>query len=171
MTEHEFRLSKAKYIVRTLNVSNIKIFFDEAIVKTETLSLDFDTSAKLAGLIHALPKNCWKNAFNALSHLPGGWYVEGWLIIDGILYEHGWCEWEGKVVDPTLYNQLGRRYFYLPGIKYSIDDVVKRVQKKSVKLPFVWHEEGAGFGGFRIKSYRDAYNKAQSIRGFKNIYT
>ena len=138
-------------------------------MNTETLSIDFDTSAKLAGLIQAMPRQCWKNAIKALPLLPGGRYVEGCLV-DGFPIEHGWCEWEGKIVDPTLYNDLETPYFYLPGVKYTFEDVVKRVPKKSVTLPLVYHEKGAGFGGFGVKSYLDAYNQALGLFGSKIIY-
>jgi hypothetical protein len=134
-------------------------------VKTETLSLDFDTSEKISGLIDVLPKQCWMNAIRALPHLSGGWYVEGWLIIDGYPLAHGWCEWEGMIVDPTLYNQLGIQYFYLPGVKYSLDDVVERVSKMDVTLPII---EMDRHGGFSNKSYRDAFYQAIGICGGKD---
>lgn len=139
-------------------------------MKTDTLFLDTITSARLAAVIHARPQQCWMNAMKALPHLSGGLYVEGWLVCDGVPIEHGWCEWEGKVVDPTLYNRLGNHFAYFPGIKYTYDDVAKRVGKKAKTLPLIWHEKGAGFGGFGIKSYRDAHNQALRACGFEHMY-
>ncbi|GIW44658.1 MAG: hypothetical protein KatS3mg077_1940 [Candidatus Binatia bacterium] len=66
---------------------------------------DVEASAELARRVRAQHRRCWRNAALAVSHLgSGARYVEGWVVTGGTVpyvIEHGWCEFDGRVVDPT----------------------------------------------------------------------
>ncbi len=95
---------------------------------------DRELSAAVAVRIGALPKLCWTNALKALRTqrlLAGGYYVEGWAIINYSVVEHGWIELpDGRIVDPTH-----------TGLRIS-------------RLPLVWEY---GWGGFKHEPYKQAY--------------
>lgn len=67
--------------------------------------LNSERSVALARRIRAQHRRCWRNAALAVSHLgPGARYVEGWIVTAGTVpyvIEHGWCEVDGEIVDPT----------------------------------------------------------------------
>lgn len=67
--------------------------------------LNFEQSVELARRVRAQHRRCWRNAALAVSHLgSAARYVEGWIVTDGAVpyvIEHGWCEVDGQIVDPT----------------------------------------------------------------------
>lgn len=67
--------------------------------------LDRETSAILAQRIRAQRRRCWRNAALAVRYLgERAQYVEGWIVVERsnpLVVEHGWCEVDGRVIDPT----------------------------------------------------------------------
>lgn len=127
------------------------------------------TCIQAAIFIDAEPNACWLNAWKALLYLPGyfsgGWYVEGWLVIETTtevqVIEHGWCQRScGEIVDPTILFLAGDwfRSHYFCGLRISLSEVLLGPDDRA--LPVVRHsnyqDDGMGHAG-----YRCAYNDAQ----------
>jgi hypothetical protein len=86
------------------------------------MKVNAELSRNVAGKVAARPKECWRNAIMGLAVLPGAFYVEGWIITtSGLVVEHAWLELDDEMVDPTLYQEKGTRYF--PGQRYDLDTV------------------------------------------------
>lgn len=130
--------------------------------------IDPETSAWVAETIRPRTQQCWQNAFKALPHLrKDAVYVEGWLMMQGIPIEHGRCEQDGRIIDPTLYRATWQPGLYIAGVKYDIDEVFNVLLKNGGRLPVVWST--GGFGGFRNPGYRAAYYTALRAAGFTEI--
>ena len=83
--------------------------------------IDQALSDKARRHIGTRAKACYHNAYTALGEMPelaGGLYVEGCAICDGDnVIEHGWIELDGRIVDPTLYDQGNVSYF--AGLRFT----------------------------------------------------
>jgi hypothetical protein len=125
---------------------------------------NYTLSQAIAAKIAARPKACWANALTALrsqKQLHDAFYVEGWFLrtAEPLPIEHGWIELkDGTIVDPTVVVVLDDQhesYAYFPGVRYTQEDL-KGVRVS--QLPYVW--KFGGWGGFRYKPYREAYQQA-----------
>lgn len=96
----------------------------------ETPVIDTETATVVARRVRARARRCWRNAACAVHHLgPTARYVEGWIIVhprDPYVIEHGWCEVDGRIVDPSYTPYVTRGVSpleppvaYFPGIRYS----------------------------------------------------
>lgn len=125
--------------------------------------IDVEESRRLADMVPAAPRDCWRNAWRALPLLPvGALYVEGWVVYNGLAIEHGWCEHPaGVVVDPTL--ALNEDWpgaggaVYFPGERYTLQRAVAVGLESQGVLPLVWRN---GWGGFDHPPYRAALDSA-----------
>ena len=83
--------------------------------------VDQALSDKTRRHIGARAKACYYNAYTALGEMPelaSGLYVEGCAICDrDNVIEHGWIELDGRIVDPTLYDQGNVSYF--AGLRFT----------------------------------------------------
>jgi hypothetical protein len=97
--------------------------------------LDIETSAQIAIKIKRQFKECWKNAYKALAFLPeSALYVEGF--IGGVApIEHGWCEVDGRIIDPTLFDSGFQPYQYFPGMRYTKQEASKALSKTHKRFP------------------------------------
>jgi hypothetical protein len=124
---------------------------------------DRELSAAVAVRIGALPKLCWTNALEALRTqrlLAGGYYVEGWAIINYSVVEHGWIELpDGRIVDPTHARPTKMKMqtteestpAYFAGVRYTKEELTGL---RISRLPLVWEY---GWGGFKHEPYKQAY--------------
>jgi len=110
-------------------------------------TFDIEASQEIARRIRARYRRCWLNASKAVHQLgPGATYVEGWAIVNRhypYVIEHGWCELDGKIIDPSYtpfvtggFHQLVPPLAYFPGLQLT------RVQLGSMlssrRLPIAW---------------------------------
>ncbi len=68
--------------------------------------------------IRAKPRQCYYNAFSTMFYCPefqGATYVEGFALC-GIPIEHGWIEFNGEIIDPTLPID---EMIYFPGLRFE----------------------------------------------------
>jgi hypothetical protein len=128
-----------------------------------TMKVNVELSKDVAEQVTARPKECWRNAIIGLAVLPEAYYVEGWIITaSGLVVEHAWLELDGELVDPTLYQDKGTRYF--PGPRRDLDSVSTflldgdeahtSLLKPGLNLPLVSNNtEG-------LPEYKAAFNRA-----------
>lgn len=97
---------------------------------------------RIAKLVKAEERQCWINAFRALSHLPpGSYYVEG-IASPGDLaipIDHGWNETpDGQIIDITWRDHL--RNLYVPIWRYTLDSVLDLLllPQSYQRLPVGW---------------------------------
>jgi hypothetical protein len=81
---------------------------------------NFEMSLKLSKdkRIRAKPRQCYYNAFSTLFYCPEyqkANYVEGFVCF-GFLIEHGWIEFNGEIIDPTLPKDDP---VYFPGLRFD----------------------------------------------------
>lgn len=111
-------------------------------------------SRRLAGVVGAKKKDCWRNA--ALAAITtSGTYVEGHATMpQGVAFEHGWVELDGKILDPTLalFGEWPEGYNYFPGRKYSAEEV----EKKPGPFPL---------SGYRDEAYQRSMREAWASLG------
>ena len=101
-------------------------------------NLDLETSRQIADKINAQPKACWYNASLAMKLLPWwAYYVEG-FVGGNFFMEHGWCEVDGKVIDPTFWNSELQPVQYFPAYRYTKGQFYRNLKKTRRELPFVW---------------------------------
>jgi hypothetical protein len=122
--------------------------------------LNLALSKRVAKIVNAQPKECWKNAFFSLmevSELARGQYVEGWItpITIPIAIEHAWIELDGQIIDPTP-KSWTVQFAYFPGLRLSKDKLMQAVGDDG-RLPIVWRY---GWGGMEHPGYREAYRQA-----------
>ena len=83
-------------------------------------------SAKVAEELGAVPKECYKNGVLAAIRLDAV-YVEGHVLDSriGFVFDHGWVEHNGEIIDPTLVLINGHEedYSYFPAERWSADRV------------------------------------------------
>ncbi len=109
---------------------------------------DFDhqSSVEMARKVRAQHRRCWRNAALSVSHLGrSASYVEGWIVTDHqtpFVIEHGWCEIDGKVIDPTYAPHVSPHappVGYFPGRRYTIREAEAALLRRS--LPIIWSQE------------------------------
>jgi len=100
---------------------------------------DVPESLRVAGLVQAKPRLCWRNTVNLIYELPEYWqatYVEG-IVLDprhpDFPQEHGWVERDGDIIDPTL-PALELQYF--PALKWVNVFNVLAMEGECNELPF-----------------------------------
>lgn len=119
-----------------------------AVLGGDTPVIDVETAGVVARRVRARARRCWRNAACAVHHLgPSARYVEGWVVVhprDPYVIEHGWCEVDGRIVDPsyTSYAMRGIGHIeppvaYFPGYRYSQQAAASAVLQN--RLPIAWH--------------------------------
>ena len=107
------------------------------------------------------PQQCWYNAFKTMFYCreyEEATYVEG-IIHDGVTIEHGWIEFNGEILDPTLPSE---DLIYFPGLRF---EGMKEVSK-AMRLPQPdWCEDFPffyrfGWGGGNSPEFRAAWEGA-----------
>ena len=64
----------------------------------------------------------FNNAFKVLDRLPDAVYVEGYALAGSplIQVEHGWVEYQGKIIDPTFPKGVAH---YEPGLRFTRNEL------------------------------------------------
>ena len=131
--------------------------------KTGQPPVDRELSQRLAQAIDAEAQACWRNAFLCLAHLDGAAvYVEGWAVMRGTPCEHGWLEFDGHIVDPTLAYLDGPPVVYFPGLRFTAEEARRTIETRSDTcqpgdLPLAWRW---GWGGEDAPEYVAAFDAA-----------
>lgn len=77
-------------------------------------------SARVQRLVRANLNQCFLNAVRVIWHVPeyqGADYVEGVIVNHRhVVTEHGWVEFRGVIVDPTLPDD---ELLYYPGLRFT----------------------------------------------------
>jgi len=106
-------------------------------------TFDAETSAAVARRVRARFRHCWHNAASAVHHLGAtARYVEGWIVVgraDPYVIEHGWCEADGRIIDPSYAPQVSPyepplRYF--AGLRFRASEAEAAFLRH--KLPIAW---------------------------------
>jgi len=122
------------------------------------MNIDIGKSRRVAKLVMAQRKQCWRNAALASILLKNGLYVEGWIILPvagGIVIEHGWALTQGilkkdmTIIDPTLCDDD-----WLPEIEYFASEVFTTQQ-------LVDHEGTLPILDYRDERHRQGYINAR----------
>lgn len=96
------------------------------------MNLDYQQSQEIAQLIDAKIGQCYYNAFRALSLVSSGaLYVQGLATSPKLGYiplDHGWVEYEGKIIDPTWFDMIDVHYH--PIQKWTWGEVTAIVSKQ-----------------------------------------
>lgn len=106
-----------------------------------------------------------------MHHLgPTARYVEGWVIVhprDPYVIEHGWCEVDGRIVDPSYTEYVTRGVSpveppiaYFPGFRYSPRAAASALTKN--RLPIAWNAAHGPYEGAFQAAWRQlaAHNRA-----------
>ena len=82
------------------------------------MTKDIVESQRLKKIMGSKAKQCYGNAFRVVLTVPeyaDAEYVEGLMVNSGLVFEHGWVEKDGVIVDPTLPEQP---LIYFPGLRF-----------------------------------------------------
>lgn len=151
----------------------------------ELLKVDWELSGKIAKRIDVVPNGCWRNSMLAQYKLFGSFYVEGWAVAAPffMVYEHGWLEHAGKIIDVTWEEEKQRPSAYFAGVYYTREEAQLR-QRQKRRFPFAGHlpkapesyqlayieamlyslEQGGALGGAVVDQLNEA---AESLRQSK----
>ena len=105
-------------------------------------TIDLEKSRAVAKKIRAKNKNCYSNAWKALTELRhndglDGLYVEGWCAGPLMVAQHGWVELPNRttgytIIDPTpIYHQEPERRKYFPARTYTAWEVSNLLGERS----------------------------------------
>jgi hypothetical protein len=104
---------------------------------------DHEMSNDIARQIRAKFRRCWTNAACAVALLGDrGRYVEGWIVVNRnqpVVIEHGWCELERRVIDPTYtpyVSHLEPPLAYVAGMYFGAAEAAAALQRGT--LPIAW---------------------------------
>jgi hypothetical protein len=132
-------------------------------------SLDHATSAIIARRVRARVRRCWQNAARAVHHLgDGALYVEGWAVVnrrDPYVIEHGWCEIDSRVVDPSYTDYVTRGVTplepplaYFAGMHFPPDEAATALTEN--RLPIAWNWQTEQYGAAFDHAWRDVLARA-----------
>lgn len=121
---------------------------------------------ELARSVHAVKKQCFRNAVMALGSYRGGaeaYYVEGILLIweRSLQTDHDWLEIDGEIVDPTL-NDCDAIDYY-PVFRWSHSEIQHFLEKR-LTLPYYVHdmETRRQFREFAFQLFYDTWPKEET---------
>lgn len=119
--------------------------------------LDIEESQRVAKQVRARFRRCWSNAACSVRLLgPAAVYVEGWVVVNQhfpICIEHGWCEVDGRIIDPTYtpyVSNLDPPLSYHAGARFSARDAETALDRG--RLPIAW--------GINSNEYNRAFDRA-----------
>lgn len=128
------------------------------------IPFDHEASVHLARRVRAQHRRCWRNAALAVSHLGrGAAYVEGWIVTSGTrphVIEHGWCEVDGRAVDPTYAPHVtpdDPPVGYFAGMRFSVAQAELAISKR---LPIAWGAESRAYWMSFEQAWREATRRA-----------
>lgn len=124
--------------------------------------LDLAESDRIARQVRARYRRCWTNAACSVRLLgASGVYVEGWVVVNPyhpIVIEHGWCEIDGKIIDPTytpFVSNLDPPLAYYGGLRTGCREAEAALERG--RLPIAWSRTDA--------EYRRSFDRAWFAAG------
>jgi len=124
--------------------------------------LDIAESDRIARQVRARYRRCWTNAACSVRLLGSrGVYVEGWVVVNPhhpIVIEHGWCEIDGKIIDPTytpFVSNLEPPLGYFGGLRFACREAETALERG--RLPIAWSRTDA--------EYRRSFDRAWFTAG------
>ncbi|HYD48798.1 MAG TPA: DUF4326 domain-containing protein [Terriglobales bacterium] len=130
-------------------------------MEDNTAAFDAELSAQIARQIRARYRRCWTNAACSVRLLgERGQYVEGWVVVNRfhpIVIEHGWCEVDTSIVDPTytpVVSHLEPPLAYFAGMRFSATEAEAGLDRG--KLPIAWLRSDAEYGRAFYRAWADA---------------
>lgn len=125
------------------------------------MNINLELSEKLAEIVEAENKECFKNSILALLALADGGLAKEPLYIEGcaIAYlpeAHAWVESDGEIIDVTYFGKNERYHHdgnhephepvpsctYFPGKRYSVDEIRSLITDKGILTPLFVHLQG-----------------------------
>ena len=131
---------------------------------------DVVESKRVGGIVRAVGKQCYYNAFRVIMEIPEyakADYVEGIALCGGMLIEHGWIEKDGVIVDPSISLD---EMVYFPGLRFA----GKTGLAKAIRSPRPRHTEDLpifyrfGWGGGDSPEMRAAWAAAFRYIGMED---
>ena len=135
-------------------------------------------SKQWANAVDAKDKQCWANSVKA-AYTFQAIYVEGWAVPTysaglSLPIEHGWCIFNGEIIDPSP-AMLKQECEYFPGVEYSYELLIELIgtqlnASNSVEPPFVWLDS---IGTFKDEDYIRARDRAYELafgHGFMELF-
>jgi len=114
---------------------------DSEVLKGTTPMIEREFSALVARRIRAQYRRCWRNAAAGVRYLgEDASYVEGWIVVDcssPLIIEHGWCEVDGWIVDPTYtphVSSLREPLAYHAGIRISPPEAAAALRRGNLPV-------------------------------------
>lgn len=121
---------------------------------------DLEMSTDIARHVRARFRRCWTNAACSVALLgEAGRYVEGWIVVNRrypVVIEHGWCEVDGRVIDPTYtpyVSQLEPPIAYVGGMYFSAAEAAAALQRGT--LPIAWVRSTSGYDSAFKKAWME----------------
>lgn len=122
---------------------------------------DHELSALVARRVRARYRRCWRNAACAVGLLGNdAHYVEGWVVVDEsapLVLEHGWCEVDGRIVDPTYTPQvsgLEPPLAFFAGMRFDPREAATALTRQA--LPIAWSRDSPAYHRSFEAAWRDA---------------
>jgi hypothetical protein len=126
--------------------------------------VDQGESERVARIVRARPRRCWQNAACSVSVLGArAWYVEGWIVVNPsnpIVIEHGWCEINGRIVDPSYARRIcdyTPPLAYWSGKHYSPREAHVAIDRR--RLPISWASKAPDYRRAFQGAWRDAMRR------------
>jgi hypothetical protein len=125
------------------------------------MQVDRDLSHSVSESVGTQPESAWRTAWRALhsrADLAHGLYVEGWAVTPNgaDLFEHGWLEIDGRIVDPMRWDM---QLAYFPVLRFDR----RQLSEASVdrpNLPVTWRHDSRQRPN---PAYRRAWHAAHTL--------
>lgn len=128
------------------------------------MEIDRDLSQIAAKTVRGRPKSAWRTACQVLCSLAAleeGFYVEGWAVTldNQLVIEHAWLELDGRIVDPTRWQD---DLAYFPVLRFEKAQMLEALTD-CPRLPINWR------GGARLRDNPAYYRAWQNARALAQI--
>ncbi len=87
---------------------------------------------------------------------PRAFYVEGFTVHHGLVFEHAWIELDGEIIEPASAWRQKDDVEYFAGIRYSRSEAIE-LHEELHGLPFAWMD---GNWGLTDPAYQRAAGEA-----------
>jgi hypothetical protein len=128
---------------------------------------DLARSTDVARHVRAKFRRCWTNAACSVALLgEEGRYVEGWIVVNRqhpVVIEHGWCEVDGCIIDPTYtpyVSHLEPPLAYVGGMYFSANEAAAALQRGT--LPIAWLRATSGYEAAFKKAWMESARHGDS---------
>jgi hypothetical protein len=131
------------------------------------LTFDREASNEIARHVRAKFRRCWTNAACSVALLGDrGRYAEGWIVVSRVqpvVIEHGWCEVDGRIIDPTYtpyVSHLEPPLSYFPGMYFGAAEAASALHRGT--LPIAWMRSTPAYARAFETAWLNAAERMQS---------